>query len=77
MKKPKIVVTQPMDFLPKEIQKLESLGKVTFYNDRPSPDEWFKRCQGADIICSGKVEGLKQNLYKLSNVFVSLPFVGV
>jgi len=77
MKKIKIVVTQPMDFSPDEIKKLRSLGEVTLYADHPSPDEWLRRCQGADIVCSGKDEGLKQNLYKLSQVFVSLPFVGV
>lgn len=77
MKKPKIVVTQPMDFSPEEIKNLQSLGEVTFYEDRPSPDEWLRRCQGADIICSGKDEGLKRNIHKLTNVFVSLPFVGV
>ncbi len=77
MKKPKIVVTQSMEFSPEEIKKLQSLGEVTFYENRPSPEEWLKRCLGADIICSGKNDGLKQNIYKLSNVFVSLPFVGV
>lgn len=77
MKKQKIVVTQPMDFSPEEIKKLQSLGEVTFYENRPSSDEWLQRCQGADIICSGKDEGLKRNIHKLANVFVSLPFVGV
>lgn len=39
-------------------------------------DEWLERCQGADIICTGKF-GLKQKWQELSNVFISLPFVGM
>ncbi len=77
MKKLKIVVTQPMEFSKGELKKLQSLGEVILYSDRPSPEEWVKRCRGADIVCSGKVEGLKRNMYQLSNVFISLPFVGV
>ncbi len=73
----KIVVAQDMPFYPDQIKKLKTLGEVTFYNSlASSPDEWLKRCKDADIICSGKF-GLKEKIYDLKNVFISLPFVGV
>lgn len=76
-KNKKIVVTGPMDFYPDQIERLESLGDVTFYDDQPkSSEEWVKRCEGASIVCSGKYS-LKEKIYEISDVFFSLPFVGV
>jgi len=73
----KIVVTQNMGFHPNQIERLKSLGDDTFYNDSPkSPEEWVKRCEGADIVCSGKY-GLEQRVYDVKNTFFSLPFGGV
>ena len=73
----KIVVAQDMPFYPDQIKKLKSLGKVTFHkNLAGSPDEWLNRCKDADVICSGKF-GLKEKIYDLKNMFISLPFVGV
>jgi len=74
---PKIVVTQNMDFDPDQLERLKSLGDVVIYDDlAKDEDEWLTRCQGADIICTGKF-GLKKKIYDLNNVFISLPFVGV
>jgi phosphoglycerate dehydrogenase-like enzyme len=77
MDKPIIVVTSPMNFLPYQKERLNSLGRVTFYNTLPnSPKEWINRTKGADIVCSGKY-GLTEKIYERKNVFYSLPFVAV
>lgn len=73
----KIVVTNPMYFSQSQKDRLEKLGDVTFYDDHPkSGDEWLKRCQGFDIICSWMF-GLREKYSELKNVFISVPFVGV
>jgi len=77
MKNKKIVVIEPMGFYPDQIKRLKSLGDVTIHDDlAESPEEWVKRCEDADIICSGKY-GLKEKIYELADVFFSLPFVTV
>lgn len=66
-----------MGLYPDQVERLGKLGRVVFYNDKPeTAEEWLKRCKGADIICTRKL-GLKDKIYELSDVFVSLPFVGV
>lgn len=73
----KIVVTNPMGLTEDQKLRLNKLGQVTYYDTMPSsPDEWLKRCQGFDVICSWIV-GLRENYGKLKNVFISVPFVGV
>ncbi len=73
----KIVIAQPMHMYPDQIERLKKLGSVTFYDEfTKSSNEWLERVQGADIICSNKT-GLKQKIYDLENVYMSLPFVGV
>ena len=75
--KSKIVVTKSFKFYKDQIERIESLGDVTFYNNDPeSVEEWFDRCKDADVICTG-IFGLKsEKLYELKDKFVSLPFVG-
>ena len=73
----KIVVTSKMDFSPEQKARLQRLGDVTFYDDQvTSPDEWLKRVNGYEIICSW-MAGLREKYSELSNVFISVPFVGV
>jgi len=73
----KIVVTQDLGLTLKDIEKLKKLGDLTIYDELSKTyGEWLERCKGADIICSGKF-GLKQKLYNLNDVFISLPFVGI
>jgi lactate dehydrogenase-like 2-hydroxyacid dehydrogenase len=73
----KIVVTNPMDFSPEQKSRLDALGDVTFYDDfTSSAEEWVKRCQGYDIVCSWMV-GLRENYSRLKDVVISVPFVGV
>lgn len=74
----KIVVTlNSYDLLPDQLERLKKLGKVQFFDSKPrSTDEWLERCQGADVICSGRY-GLIDRVYELHNVFISLPFVAV
>ena len=71
----KIVVIRNFDFTPEQIKRLKKLGDVKFYNDSPATGkEWLNRAKDADIICSGSF-GLKDNLNKLKNVFITYPFV--
>lgn len=71
----KIVVTQDLGLNEEEREKLNKLGEVKYYEDLPkTPEEWLKRCKGADVICSGKF-GLKLKYQELENTFLSLPFV--
>lgn len=74
----KIIVAQDLGLSLKDIEKLKQLGDLTIYNElSKTPEEWLERCQGADIICTGKF-GLKtEKTYDLKNVFFALPFVGV
>lgn len=74
----KIVVTQDLGLTREDQNNLSQLGEVVYYNNlSSSPEEWLERCQGFDIICTGKF-GLKSDkLYQLKDVYLSLPFVGV
>jgi len=72
----KIIVTQNLDLYPDQIERLNKLGKCTFFNNLSNTyDEWLERVKDADIICSGKF-GLKQKIYELKDKFISVPFVG-
>lgn len=71
----KIVVTQDLGLNKEERERLNKLGEVKYFEDLPkSPEEWVERCNGAEIICSGKF-GLTQKYQELKNVYFSLPFV--
>ncbi len=71
-----IVLAQDLDLFPDQLERLRALGTVTAYKDLArDPEDWLRRVQGFDIICTGKF-GLKQKLFELKNVFVSVPFVG-
>lgn len=73
----KIVVTQPMSFSPEQKARLDKLGDVTYFDELAvSPEEWLKRCEGADAVCSG-IFGLRDAYADLKDIFVSVPFVGV
>src|SRR3989337_885345 len=73
----KIVVTQNLDLSSDHIKRLKPFGELKIYNDLArSPEEWVKRVQGFDVICTGKF-GLRQKINDLKNVFISLPFVDV
>lgn len=73
-----IVITKDLKLFPDQIERLSSFGEVVYYNtDSKSEDEWLKRCEGAQIICSW-MYGLKSDkVYSLKDVFISLPFVWV
>lgn len=73
----KIVLIRNFDFTPEQIKRLKKLGDVKFYdNPLTTKEEWLKRAKNADIICSGNF-GLKDNLNKLKNVFITYPFVAL
>lgn len=73
---PKIIVAQELDLFPDQLMRLHTLGEVKVYGDlAESYDAWLERVQGFDVICTGKF-GLKQKIYELKDVFISLPFVG-
>jgi len=66
-----------MNLLPDQRARLESFGDVKLYDSLPSsPDEWMKRTEGYEVICSGKY-GLTEKIYERKDVFYSLPFVAV
>ncbi len=72
----KIVIPQDLNLNEEEQLRLSKLGEFVYYKDlAQNYDEWLERCSTADIICTGKF-GLKQKVYDLKNVFISLPFVG-
>jgi glycerate dehydrogenase len=74
---PKIVVTQPMYFLPRHRERLNALGEVTYHDEiAKTPEEWIARCQDYDIICTS-IFGIRDKWQELHDAFVSLPFVGV
>ncbi len=76
--KPKIVVTKNFKLYPDQIERLNSLGEVTFYKDQAkTPEEWLERCKDQDIICSGIFGTKSEKLFELKDVFISLPLVGV
>jgi phosphoglycerate dehydrogenase-like enzyme len=76
--KNKIVVVKNLHLYPDQVERLKELGDVEFFAEPPAnPDEWLERCQGATIICSGIFACNTEKLYELSNVFISLPLVGV
>ncbi len=73
----KIVLPENFDLTDTQIERLKKLGDVKFYYDLPkNSDEWLKRVEDADIICTGKF-GLKEKIHELKNKFLSLPFVGI
>jgi phosphoglycerate dehydrogenase-like enzyme len=73
----KIVVTESFDMSKDEIARIKALGDVVHYDKQAkTADEWLERVKGAEIICTGKF-GLKEKIYELSNVFISVPFVAV
>jgi D-lactate dehydrogenase len=75
--KHKIVVTQNLDLFPDQITRLKKLGEVKIYDTfAKDSNEWLTRCKGFDIICTGKF-GLKEKIYDLNDVLISLPFVAV
>lgn len=51
----RIVVTQPMRLSEEQKGRLEKLGEVpNVAEDVPvSAEEWLKRTNGADVVCSG------------------------
>lgn len=72
----KIVIAQDLDLIKEEKERLNKLGEVVYYEDlAKTPEEWLERCKDADIICTGKF-GMKEKIYELKDVFLSLPFVG-
>jgi phosphoglycerate dehydrogenase-like enzyme len=74
----KIVVTKNLKFFEDQTERLNSLGEVIYYdNDPKTNEEWFERCKGADIICTGMYGMKSEKVYELENVLISLPYVGV
>jgi hypothetical protein len=47
----KVVVAQNLGLDEHEQSELKKLGEVVFYDElAKNPDEWLKRCEGADVI---------------------------
>ncbi len=72
-----IVVTCPMVLTDEQKARLEAVGEVTYFDTHPeNPEEWLKRAEGHDIVCSWMF-GLREKYSELKNIYVSVPFVGV
>jgi hypothetical protein len=66
-----------LGFKQKDIDELKNFGDVVAYDGlSKNHDEWLDKCEGADIILTGKF-GLKNRYQNLHNCFLALPFVGV
>ena len=72
----KIIVIKDLDMPKHQKDRLQTLWDVTISKIPNTHDEWVDIVKWYDVICSGKF-GLKQKYQKLSDVFISLPFVGV
>ena len=73
----KIIIAQDTGMSDEQIQRLKKSGDVKVYKDLAKTyDEWLERVKDADIIVGGKF-GMKEKMYELKDVFISLPFVGV
>jgi phosphoglycerate dehydrogenase-like enzyme len=73
----KIVVTNPMGLTEEQMERLNKLGEVKYFDSHPnSPEEWLERCKDFDIVCSW-MYGLREKYSELKNVYISVPFVGV
>jgi len=73
----KIVCVQPLQLLPDQKARLETLGEVTYYDERTkNSEEWLERTKGHDVVLTG-VFGIVDKWKELRDIFVSLPFVGV
>lgn len=73
----KIVVTNNQNLSEKQINRLNSLGEVTYHDTLPANrDEYLERIQGADIICSGAA-GLQDAYAQLKDVYITVAFVSV
>ena len=73
----KIVVTNKQGFTPEQEARLNSLGDVTYFDTVPeSGEEYLRRVEGADIICSGTA-GLQDAYDQLKDVYVTVGFVSV
>ena len=76
--KPKIVITKNLNLYPDQLKRIKLLWEIkTYDNEAESEKQWLERCKNADIICTGMFGFKSEELYKLDNTFVSLPFVGV
>jgi glycerate dehydrogenase len=69
-----IVVIGDFEFSDALIEKIKSLGKVSFIVNASSATDWLQKVQGADVICSDG-DYLLENLSKLKNVFITYPFI--
>ena len=73
----KIVVTNNQNLSTDQKHRLNSLGDVTYFDSLPqSREEYLKRVEGADIICSGTA-GLQDAFAELKDVYVTVAFVSV
>ncbi len=73
----KIVVTNNQAFTPEQKTRLDELGNVTYYDSLPKDgEEYLKRVQGADVICSGTA-GLKDAFAQLKDVYITVGYVSV
>ena len=73
----KIVVTKDTRMHDIHKERLEALGEVKYYdNESETPEEWYERVKDADAICTGRLGLDGEEVFKLKDVLISVPFVG-
>lgn len=73
----KIIVTCNFKFTKEQINRLNNLGKVSYYdNDIYSKEKYMEITKNADIIYTEQ-SWLEYCLYELKDVFVTFPFVSI
>ena len=70
----KNIVVIGVNFQGEQKKRLEALGKVTYWPNPSSSDEFLQHTKDANIICSNG-SFLLENLPKLRNVFVTYPYI--
>lgn len=70
----RITLIGSWNFTPEQMDRLNSLGKITNVDVPSSGQEWKKISQETDVICSDG-NNLLENLYELENVYVTYPFI--
>lgn len=70
----KIIVIGDFRFTEEQKARLEAGGEVVYVESPDSSEEWLRRVEEFDVICSNGSH-LLENLPKLKNVFVTYPYI--
>jgi phosphoglycerate dehydrogenase-like enzyme len=73
----KIVIAGIHGLSDEQINRLNSLGELIYYEDVPkTKEEKFSKLKDADVIC-GETDFIMDVIYELKDKLISFPFVGI